>query len=102
MPGLMPHYPVRLDAPQRYHCQRILRCHRSEQRHVLRAQIALLAEAGLPNMQIARAVGCTLPMVQKWRKRWALQGFALEDALRPGRPRVFSLGAARSGQGHRL
>jgi len=36
----------------------------SEQCHVLRAQIALLAEAGWSNTQIAQAVGCTLPMVQ--------------------------------------
>lgn len=102
MPGLQPQYPVCLDEKHRQQCQQILRRHCSEQRHVLRAQIALLAEAGWPNTQIAQAVGCTLPMVQKWRKRWALQGFSLEDALRPGRPRVFSPGAVRSDQGDRV
>lgn len=38
--------------------------------------------------QVAQTVGCSPALVRKWRKRWC-QTHSLEEAPRPGRPRIF-------------
>ena len=38
--------------------------------------------------QVAQTVGCSPALVRKWRKRWS-QTRSLEEAPRPGRPRMF-------------
>src|SRR5262245_28992075 len=54
----------------------------------MRAKISLLAEEGRSNADIARAVGCDVKTVRKWRERIAeyLDLEALEDDPRTGRP----------------
>src|SRR5512135_1894881 len=53
-----------------------------------RARMVLLAADGMPNAQIARAVGVSRPTVIGWRDRYLQGGIrALEDEPRPGRPR---------------
>lgn len=55
-------------------------------RDVLRARIALQADAGLRNREIAAAVGTSANTVGKWRRRLAAHGAAgMVDAPRPGR-----------------
>jgi transposase len=52
-----------------------------------RARIVLLAADGVPNAQIARAVGVSRPTVIGWRDRYRQGGIkGLEDEPRPGRP----------------
>jgi transposase len=54
-----------------------------------RARIVLLAADGMPNAQIARAVGVSRPTVICWRDRYAAGGIrALDDEPRSGRPPV--------------
>jgi hypothetical protein len=52
--------------------------------------------------EIGRRVGMHAETVRKWRKRWAREGFSLEDKPRPGRPKSFSPADRRAGQGHRV
>jgi transposase len=53
-----------------------------------RARIVLLAADGSPNYEIADRVGVTRPPVNLWRRRYAEQGLAGLDGVRPpGRPR---------------
>ena len=57
-------------------------------RSVLRAKIILLAARGLANAEIARALGCHVDTVSKWRRRFVEEGRleALNDRPRSGRP----------------
>lgn len=59
---------------------------------VVRAKIVLLAHdhPGWDNGTIARTVGCTARTVRTWRRRWK-EVATLNDAFRPGAPRIFSL-----------
>ena len=70
---------------------------------VLRAKIVLLAAEGKANVEIARRLDCSLRTVSLWRKRFfedRVEGLA--DRPRLGRPRRFSPGADRRGEGDRL
>src|ERR1700688_1687722 len=75
---------------------RITKRHKSEQQHVVRAQIVLLAAQGYSNARISRELGVNVDTARKWRDRWVmLQGVdletlsfdeRLEDVPRPGKP----------------
>lgn len=81
---------IRLRGKDRRILQRVVRCHKSEQRAVLRAKIILWAARGAPNTEIAFHLGVDVKTVRKWRDRfkyWGLIG--LDDLERPGRPRLF-------------
>lgn len=57
---------------------------------VVRAQIILLAAAGLGNDEIAARVNMRREVVSKWRQRFFRKRLAgLEEGPRPGRPRAF-------------
>ena len=58
---------------------------------VRRAQIVLMAAAGVTSNEIANKVGLSAQSVCKWRQRYLQQGISgLHDELRPGRPRSVS------------
>jgi transposase len=81
---------VLLTDAQRAQLERIVRAGRSEQRLVKRARVALLAEKGLTNEQIARLVDLSAHKVGKWRRRVAEQGVeGIADRPRPGGPRRY-------------
>jgi transposase len=81
---------VALSDEQRSELERIVRAATSEQRMVKRARVALLAEAGLSNEEIATVVGLSAHKVGKWRRRVAEQGLAgIADRPRPGGPRRY-------------
>jgi len=63
-------------------------------RRVMRARIILLGAAGEANLRIATQLGCSLPTVQLWRRRFAEAGVAglEQDAPGRGRPRVYGEG----------
>ena len=62
-------------------------------REVRRAQALLLAADGLPNVQIAAAVGVTAVTVRAWRSRFAEEGLARFAEVREGRGRKPSIPA---------
>jgi transposase len=69
--------------------EQIIRAGTSPQRLVLRARIVLAAAAGTANAQIARELGCSVPVVRTWQRRFAVRGIAgLFDRPRSGRPEV--------------
>ena len=75
---------------QRTELERIVRASTSEQRLVKRARVALLADKGLVNEEIAALVGLSAHKVGKWRRRVAEEGIAgLADRPRPGGPRRY-------------
>jgi len=70
---------------------------------VQRAQMILRAAEGWRNDQIAEYLHTRREIVSKWRKRFFEQRLpGLEEHPRPGRPRAFSPGSSRSGEGDRL
>jgi transposase-like protein len=75
----------------------------SPYRDVVRAKIVLYASEGLSNAEIAGRLDLPRQIVSKWRKRFFDQRLGgLEDAPRPGKPRVFSPTGGHAGEGHRL
>ena len=62
-------------------------------REVRRAQALLMAADGLPNVQIAAAVGVTAGTVRAWRTRFAEEGLAKFAQVREGRGRKPSIPA---------
>jgi transposase len=81
---------VVLTAEQRRELERIVRASTSEQRLVKRARVALLAEKGLSNEEIAPLAGLSAHKVGKWRHRIAAEGISgLADRPRAGGPRRY-------------
>ena len=81
---------VVLTDEQRAELERIVRASTSEQRLVKRARVALLADKGLTNEEIAALVGLSAYKVGKWRRRVAEEGLdGLADRPRPGGPRRY-------------
>src|SRR5512142_2906501 len=62
-------------------------------REARRAQALLMAADGLPNVQIAAAVGVTAVTVRAWRTRFAEEGLAKFAQVREGRGREPSIPA---------
>lgn len=80
--------PVNLPDDVRARLERIERSQTASVRLVRRARIALLADQGWSNQQIAEELGLTDKTVRTWRKRIAEDPAiqALEDKPRSGRP----------------
>jgi len=71
---------------------------------VVRAKIALLLadDPAMTCAEIGRRLDVHPNTPRTWRRRWATEGFSLEDRPRSGRPPKFSPRRGRSDQGHRL
>jgi hypothetical protein len=69
-------------------------------RRVLRARltVVLAVEPTLSHREVAHRAGVALGTVRKWRRRWARDGWSLDDAPRSGRPPTFSPTGHRRGQ----
>jgi transposase-like protein len=66
----------------------------------VRAKAILLGAQGLSNQAIAERLGVARQSVSLWRKRFFERGLVgLEEQPRRGRPRSFSPGADRGGEG---
>lgn len=77
----------------------VARKHTSPQTQAKRAKLVLLL-ADNPQRtspECARQLGLHEQTVRKWRKRWTLEAFSLEDKPRPGRTWDFSPSAENSG-----
>lgn len=82
---------IKLARSEREQLESIARSRRQPLRLVQRAKIVLLADDGLQNLEIAERVHVSLPLVGRWRRRYAAFGFAgiEKDAPRSGRtPKV--------------
>ena len=65
----------------------------TEQRQALRARIVLLAGEGAPHSAVAQELGCSVPTVLLWRRRFKERGLSgLADAPHLGRPRTYDEG----------
>jgi hypothetical protein len=89
-----------LSVEQRDELERRAAAYSSPWREVVRAKAILLAAEGRSNAAIAQRLGVARQSVSEWRKRFFDDGVAgLEERPRPGRPRSFSPGTGRGGQG---
>lgn len=79
---------VKLPKPLREALRQLSRSACAPYREVVRARIALFAEQGLANAEIARRVGCDVKTARQWRDRVAAfpDALALIDEPRSGRP----------------
>lgn len=94
-----PHTVV-LTEEQRSALQRRAAAYSGPHRDVVRAKAILLAADGLSNTEIAERLACSRQAVSTWRRRFCEEGVqGLEERPRSGRPRRFSPGAGRRGQG---
>jgi transposase len=99
MPQTSPHQVVLTDV-QRRELRRRAAAYSAPYRDVVRAKAILLAADGLANTEIAERLALSRQVVSRWRIRFCQEGIpGLEERPRPGRPRRFSPGAGRRGQG---
>jgi hypothetical protein len=97
--GKSPHVVV-LSDQQRRELERRAAAYSGPFRDVVRAKAILYAAAGESNAAIAARLDVTRQAVSEWRKRFCAEGIqGLEERPRPGRPRRFSPGGGRRGQG---
>jgi transposase len=86
-----PTTPLVLSDPQQQTLSSWTRRRKSAQALALRAHIVLACASGKSNTEVARALGCSLPTVGKWRARFLRAGVeGLLDEPRPGAPRKLS------------
>jgi hypothetical protein len=72
-------------------------------REVVRAKLVLYAAEGLSNVEIGARLGMLPELVGRWRRRFYEERVeGLSDRKRAGRPRRFSPGRGRRGQGDRV
>ncbi len=92
MRGRRPEYQPRFSKSDLAEIEKTLRRTSAPYEHVRRAQLAqqLDSNPSLRSVEAANEVGMHVQSVRKWRKRWAREGFSLEDKARSGRPRSFS------------
>jgi hypothetical protein len=89
MPRRSP-YRIELTDEERVVLEHIARSYTLPYRQVVRAQMVLMAAAGMRNDQIAAQLRCRREVVSQWRKRFFEQRLAgLEDRPRRGRPPAF-------------
>lgn len=82
---------IKLTESERKHLKSIAMSRRQPLRLVQRANIVMLAERGLENIEIAERLNVSLPLVGRWRRRYAARGFSgiKRDATRPpGKPKT--------------
>lgn len=90
MPRSSP-YVVKLNAEERRILEMRTRKYTLPYRDVIRAQIVLMAAAGMRNDEIAARLNTRREVVWQWRKRFCEEGLqGLEERPRRGRPAVFS------------
>lgn len=89
MPRTSP-YVVELSAEERRVLEARARKYTLPYRDVVRAQIVLMAAAGMRNNEIAARLNTRREVVWQWRKRFCEEGLqGLEERPRRGRPAVF-------------
>jgi hypothetical protein len=96
-------FEIVLSDEERGELERRVACYTLPFKVVQRAKMVLCAADGLSNAETARRLDTAADVVGRWRKRFFEQRLAgLDDRQRAGRPRRFSPGADRRGEGDRL
>jgi predicted ArsR family transcriptional regulator len=101
MRGPLPFFQPRFSEAELRKAQKVARRGQAPHAQVRRARLALeLARHPVgSSREIGQRLGLHAQTVRKWRKRWALEGFSLEDKPRSGRPKSFSPSRRRAGEG---
>lgn len=104
MPELLPIYRPKFSSKELEEAAKVSRKRTAPHALVERAKLVLLlAESPtMTNPEAARRLDLHENTVCKWRKRWATEGFSLEDLPRSGRPQVFSPRTSGLDQGRRV
>jgi hypothetical protein len=98
-----PRHRIELSEDERVVLERTARAEKLPFQAVQRARIVLYAAEGLHDTEIAARLDTSPGLVGRWRRRFAEQRLeGLKDKPRSGRPRRFSPGAGRRGQGDRV
>jgi len=101
MRGPLPWYQPKFSTSEIRQAEAIVRRRHAPYAQVRRARLAL--ELARNPAGSSRQIGLRLSLhaetVRKWRKRWATEGFSLEDKPRSGRPKSFSPSRRRAGEG---
>ncbi len=102
--GPKPTYQPRFTPEQVAEARRVAARHTEAHVKVVRARmvVALSEHPEWSTPEVAQKVGVHEQTARKWRKRWATEGFSLEDRQRPGRKSGFSPSAIRSRQSNRV
>lgn len=84
-----PAQQVRFSEEDKKSLKALINAKKTEQRTVLRANIALMASDGCSTQKIAQALKVSQQTVSLWRNRFSIYGIkGLSDKNRPGRPRT--------------
>ncbi len=96
-------FEIVLSSGERAELERRVACYTLPHKVVQRAKMILYAADGQSNAEIARRLETAAEVVGRWRKRFFEERLTgLDDRERAGRPRRFSPGADRAGEGDRL
>jgi putative transposase len=96
-------YQIVLSDEERRELEHRAACYSRPHREVLRAKLVLYAAEGLSNVEIGERLQMLPELVGRWRRRFYEERIeGLSDRKRAGRPRRFSPGAGRRGQGDRV
>jgi hypothetical protein len=101
MRGPLPSYQPKFSKSEIQQADRVARGRHAPYAQVRRARLALelARDPAGSSREIGQRLGLHAETVRKWRKRWALEGFSLEDKPRSGRPRTFSPSRRGAGEG---
>jgi transposase len=104
MPGPAPRYRPLFTAEQISTLEQLVGQRNARYGRVQRAKLALLlhAEPAIDNVAAGKRLGQHPNWVRKWRKRWAIEGFSLEERPGRGRKPLFSPTGAGACQTHCL
>lgn len=99
MPRLVTQHQIEFTSEQLALARKIAAARAAPHREVLRAKLTLLLakEPTISHARAAQATGLHEDTVYEWRRRWAREGWSLQDAPRSGRPRAFSPGGDDAG-----
>ena len=92
MPGQLPEYQPKFSQEDLRRAADVVRRRNAPHAQVRRARLALVLakDPKGSSPELGQSVGLHAETVRKWRKRWATEGFSLEDKPRSGRPKTFS------------
>jgi len=94
-------HQIQFAPEQLAHARKTAAARSAPHREVLRARLTLIVaeQPHITHGQAARHSGLSRDTVYEWRRRWAEEGWTLQDAPRSGRPRSFSPGGDHACEG---
>ena len=92
MPSPYPKYQPIFTSEEVEQARTVMGQHTAPHNQVVRAKMVLILakHSSIGNDELAEEAGVHYHTACKWRKRWATEGFSLQDRPRSGRPATFS------------